>query len=127
MRRARTLALDFRERISAELTEEERDELERRVKLFQGAGGRADITAWVGDVERCASRAGYLLSGDLDVAAAVLRDEPGGVVSVEDQMADLLGTMDGVANRFLKDPESSRSALAFVAGLPLGSAKKGRP
>lgn len=44
-----------------------------------------------------------------------------------EQMADLLTTMDGVANRFLKDPESSRSALAFVAGLPLGSAKKGRP
>jgi DNA-binding transcriptional regulator GbsR (MarR family) len=43
-----------------------------------------------------------------------------------EQMADLLTTMDGVANRFLKDPESSRSALAFVAGLPLGSAKKGR-
>jgi DNA-binding transcriptional regulator GbsR (MarR family) len=43
-----------------------------------------------------------------------------------EQMADLLTTMDGVANRFLKDPESSRSALAFVAGLPLGKAKKGR-
>jgi DNA-binding transcriptional regulator GbsR (MarR family) len=43
-----------------------------------------------------------------------------------EQMADLLTTMDGVANRFLKDPESSRSALAFVAGLPLGSSKKGR-
>ncbi len=43
-----------------------------------------------------------------------------------EQMADLLTTMDGVANRFLKDPESSRSTLAFVAGLPLGNAKKGR-
>jgi DNA-binding transcriptional regulator GbsR (MarR family) len=41
-----------------------------------------------------------------------------------EQMADLLTTMDGVASRFLKDPESSRSALAFVAGLPLGNAKK---
>jgi DNA-binding transcriptional regulator GbsR (MarR family) len=43
-----------------------------------------------------------------------------------EQMADLLTTMDGVANRFLKDPESSRSALAFVAGLPLGNGKKRR-
>jgi len=43
-----------------------------------------------------------------------------------EQMAELLTTMDGVANRFLKDPASSRSALAFVAGLPLGNAKKGR-
>ena len=87
----RKLALDLRERISAELSEEEHADLEGAVKAFQAAGGRADITAWVADVERCASRAGYLLSGDLDVAATVLHDEPGGVVSVEDQIADLLG------------------------------------
>jgi DNA-binding transcriptional regulator GbsR (MarR family) len=43
-----------------------------------------------------------------------------------EQMADLLTTMDGVASRFLKDPQSSRSALAFVAGLPVANAKKGR-
>lgn len=43
-----------------------------------------------------------------------------------EQMAELLTTMDGVASRFLKDPDSSRSALAFVAGLPLGNTKKGR-
>ena len=43
-----------------------------------------------------------------------------------EQMADLLTTMDGVASRFLKDPESSRSALAFVAGLPLRNTKKKR-
>ncbi|HEX9240798.1 MAG TPA: hypothetical protein VF875_00005, partial [Anaeromyxobacter sp.] len=41
-----------------------------------------------------------------------------------EQMADLLATMDGVASRFLENPDSSRSALAFVAGLPLGGAKK---
>jgi DNA-binding transcriptional regulator GbsR (MarR family) len=43
-----------------------------------------------------------------------------------EQMAELLTTMDGVASRFLKDPESSRSALSFVAGLPIGNSKKGR-
>lgn len=43
-----------------------------------------------------------------------------------EQMADLLTTMDGVASRFLKDPASSRSALAFVAGLPLNGKKKRR-
>jgi DNA-binding transcriptional regulator GbsR (MarR family) len=37
------------------------------------------------------------------------------------QMADLLTTMESVANRFLQDPQSSRSALAFVAGMPFGS------
>jgi DNA-binding transcriptional regulator GbsR (MarR family) len=34
------------------------------------------------------------------------------------QMADLLTTAESVVNRFLKDPASSRAALAFVAGLP---------
>src|SRR5512138_2909553 len=43
-----------------------------------------------------------------------------------EQMAELLATMDGVASRFLKDPESSRNALAFVAGLPVGTSRKGR-
>jgi DNA-binding transcriptional regulator GbsR (MarR family) len=58
-----------------------------------------------------------------------LVDEPGASGAVRgrlEQMADLLTTMDGVASRFLKDPESSRSALAFVAGLPIGNSKKGR-
>jgi hypothetical protein len=33
-------------------------------------------------------------------------------------MSELLATVEGVVNRFLKDPASSRAALAFVAGLP---------
>jgi DNA-binding transcriptional regulator GbsR (MarR family) len=56
-----------------------------------------------------------------------LVDAPGAGGAVRDrleQMADLLRTMDGVAGRFLKDPDSSRSALAFVAGMPFGGAKK---
>ena len=43
-----------------------------------------------------------------------------------EQMADLLGTMDGVADRLLRDPESSRNALAFIAGAPFGAGRKGR-
>ncbi len=35
-----------------------------------------------------------------------------------EQMSDLLTTVEGVVNRFLSDPASSRAALAFVAGLP---------
>jgi DNA-binding transcriptional regulator GbsR (MarR family) len=34
------------------------------------------------------------------------------------QMSELLTTVEGVVNRFLKDPASSKAALAFVAGLP---------
>ncbi len=33
-------------------------------------------------------------------------------------------TVEGVVNRFLVDPESSRSALAFVAGLPFKPKKR---
>jgi DNA-binding transcriptional regulator GbsR (MarR family) len=43
-----------------------------------------------------------------------------------EQMADLLSTIEGVVNRFLKDPESSRTALAFIAGIPFGKEKKGK-
>jgi HTH-type transcriptional regulator, glycine betaine synthesis regulator len=58
-----------------------------------------------------------------------LAEAPGASGAVRgrlEQMADLLTTMDGVASRFLKDPQSSRSALAFVAGVPFGRGKKGR-
>jgi DNA-binding transcriptional regulator GbsR (MarR family) len=40
------------------------------------------------------------------------------------QMSELLATVEGVVNRFLKDPASSRAALAFVAGLPFDSERR---
>lgn len=43
-----------------------------------------------------------------------------------EQMADLLGTADAVMARFLKDPQSSRAALAFMSGAPFGSGGKGK-
>ncbi len=58
-----------------------------------------------------------------------LAEAPGASGAVRgrlEQMAELLTTMDGVANRFLKDPDSSRSALAFVAGAPFGRRRKDR-
>jgi hypothetical protein len=39
-------------------------------------------------------------------------------------MAELLTTVEGVVNRFLKDPASSKAALAFVAGLPFNRKPK---
>src|SRR5512133_3443583 len=41
-----------------------------------------------------------------------------------EQMADLLATADGVMARFLRDPQSSRAALAFMAGSPFGGRRK---
>jgi HTH-type transcriptional regulator, glycine betaine synthesis regulator len=41
-------------------------------------------------------------------------------------MADRLTAVAGVVNRFLQDPQSSRAALAFVAGMPFGAKAKGK-
>jgi DNA-binding transcriptional regulator GbsR (MarR family) len=42
------------------------------------------------------------------------------------QMSELLTTVEGVVNRFLKDPASSRAALSFVSGLPFTLTPKRR-
>jgi DNA-binding transcriptional regulator GbsR (MarR family) len=42
----------------------------------------------------------------------------GEVLGRLEQMSELLTTVEGVVNRFLKDPASSKAALSFVAGLP---------
>jgi DNA-binding transcriptional regulator GbsR (MarR family) len=42
------------------------------------------------------------------------------------QMSELLTTVEGVVNRFLKDPASSKAALGFVAGLPFDPKPKKR-
>jgi DNA-binding transcriptional regulator GbsR (MarR family) len=42
------------------------------------------------------------------------------------QMSELLTTVEGVVNRFLKDPASSRAALSFVSGLPFTPTPKKR-
>ncbi len=55
-----------------------------------------------------------------------LLEQPGAkgeVLGRLNQMAELLTTAEGVVNRFLKDPASSRAALTFVAGLPFNGSK----
>jgi tetratricopeptide (TPR) repeat protein len=66
-------------------------ELERAVAHLNASGRPADLSRWAADVERCATRAGYVLTGDLEVAVNVMKNEPRGVLSVEDRIADLLG------------------------------------
>ncbi len=48
----------------------------------------------------------------------------GQVLGRLNQMAELLTTVEGVVNRVLGDPASSRAALAFVAGMPFTSKPK---
>jgi len=58
-----------------------------------------------------------------------LLEQPGAkgeVLGRLNQMAELLTTVEGVVNRFLKDPASSKAGLAFVAGLPFNPTKPKR-
>lgn len=48
----------------------------------------------------------------------------GAVLGRLQQMGELLGTAERVADRFLADPESSRAALKLVAGLPIGRKRR---
>jgi hypothetical protein len=73
------------------LGDEDRDRLERAVRAFEQAGSRADLAHWAGAVERCAARAGYLLCGDLPIAAGLLRTEAGGLLQAEEKIGDLYG------------------------------------
>ena len=76
--------------IALRLSEDQRAELGKAVTAFAENGSRANLGEWVAAVERCAGRAGYLLAGDLDAAAAVLKGEPRSVLDADAKIADLL-------------------------------------
>ncbi len=44
-----------------------------------------------------------------------------------EQMADLLTTLEGLADRFLRDPESSRAAMSVLAGVSFPEPGGGKP
>jgi hypothetical protein len=99
----RPSVLELVARIDAGLSGDERADLGHAVRAFQAAGGRTDIAAWVAAVERCATRAGYLLAGDLNVVAGVLQEEPRGLVSQEEKMADLMSFTVSEEHYLLRD------------------------
>jgi tetratricopeptide (TPR) repeat protein len=74
------------------LTDAERKDLEVAAARFDERGGRVDLAAWIRGVELTATRAGFVLSGDLKVAMRVLRRETRSIadVSVAEKRADLL-------------------------------------
>jgi hypothetical protein len=76
--------------IAFRLSEKARVDLAAAVAAFEKAGSRANLADWVGAVERCATRAGFLLAGDLAVAGAELRADPMGLLDAEAKLADLL-------------------------------------
>lgn len=71
------------------LTPAARADLAEGLEVLDAAGGKANLGGWVAAVERSAARAGYLLSGDLSVAATALRADPVGLLSADDKIADL--------------------------------------
>jgi tetratricopeptide (TPR) repeat protein len=84
---ARDLAPD----LDARLYGGARDRLFAAVEAFEEAGARADLAHWAGAVDRCASRAGYLLCGDLPTAAELVRSESSGAQAPEEKVGDLYG------------------------------------
>ncbi len=83
-------AVAMQSRIEPLLDAKARSALERAVLAFDAAGSRADLHAWVAAVERCSTRAGYLLANDLRTAATSLTAEGPGILTVEQKMVDLL-------------------------------------
>ncbi|XXX71875.1 tetratricopeptide repeat protein [Sorangium sp. So ce134] len=73
------------------LTDGERDALEAAVFELYEIRAPLDLAHWVGSVERCAARVGYLLTGDLSIAASSLsRGDVPGVLTAEEKIGDLL-------------------------------------
>lgn len=89
--------------IEPDLDEATRERLAVAVAAFEAARVRADIAGWVGAVERCATRAGFLLAGDLEIVAGVLRSDPLGLVSADDKIADLVGFMVSEEHHALRE------------------------
>jgi tetratricopeptide (TPR) repeat protein len=94
---------DLVRRIEPRLDAATRAALEAAVAGFEAARVRADIAGWVGAVERCATRAGFLLAGDLEVVATVLRSDPLGLVSADEKIADLVGFTVSNEHHALRD------------------------
>ncbi len=94
---------DLALRLEQHLDDATRAELGKAVVAFEAARVRADIAGWVGAVERCATRAGFLLAGDLEVVATVLRSDPLGLVSADDKIADLVGFTVSDEHHALRD------------------------
>ncbi|HVY48883.1 MAG TPA: hypothetical protein VHB21_23500, partial [Minicystis sp.] len=82
-------ATELRSQIEPRLSGEQRAELEEAVRAFEAGKRRAKLASWVGAVERCATRAGFLLAEDLDAAAGLVRGDPRGVVDAEAKVRDL--------------------------------------
>ncbi len=98
-------------------TELEREALDSAVRQFVEANGRVNLTAWVASVELCATRAGYLLCGDLQTAAEVVRKEGDQPFATTEQRIDDLCAF-AVSGANLKLRQELGSSIGGSEGLP---------
>ncbi|WP_437961647.1 tetratricopeptide repeat protein [Sorangium sp. So ce119] len=90
--------------LDQELTEPERDALEAAVFELYEIRAPLDLAHWAGSVERCAARVGYLLTGELSVAASSLsRADAPGVLTAEEKIGDLLSFTVSDAHHALRE------------------------
>ncbi|WP_438021450.1 tetratricopeptide repeat protein [Sorangium sp. So ce315] len=90
--------------LDKELTAGERDALEAAVLELYEIRAPLDLAHWVGSVERCAARVGYLLTGELSVAASSLsRADVPGVLTAEEKIGDLLSFTVSDAHHALRE------------------------
>jgi tetratricopeptide (TPR) repeat protein len=75
--------------ISLRMSEAHRVDLAAAVAAFEAGGSRVHLADWAGDVERCATRAGFVLASDLGAASRILAAEPRQVLEAEEKIADL--------------------------------------
>ena len=85
----RSAVAELERGIALRITEANRVDLAAAVAAFEAHGSRVHLAEWAGDVERCATRAGFVLSGDLEVSATLLRAEPRAVLTPDEKVADL--------------------------------------
>ncbi|MBM4374667.1 MAG: hypothetical protein FJ095_06255 [Deltaproteobacteria bacterium] len=111
--------------LASQTSREERSELDAAVKALTKKSAQLDLTAWVGAVERCATRAGYVLCGDLELAIKLVEAEGDSAFSTaRERIADLCSfTASGAHTKLRQELGSSlvgRAELPRISVPPPG-------
>jgi tetratricopeptide (TPR) repeat protein len=103
--------------LASQTSREERAQLDAAVKTLTKKTAQLDLTAWVGAVERCATRAGYVLCGDLALAIKLIDAEgDSAFTTARERIADLCSFT--VSGQHMKLRQELGSSLVAHGGLP---------
>jgi hypothetical protein len=103
--------------LGSQQSDEERAALEVAVKQFAEGEARVNLNHWVSGVERCVTRAGLLLCGDLPTAVAVIRAEGDTAFATVDARIDDLCSF-AVSGSHVKLRQELGSGLTGTDALP---------